>query len=63
MVVGGGNERLFGPGEEPIYGGAVDQSGEGPQSPSEVFSDGRHADDHMEVVLAERDKVLVLFVE
>jgi len=63
VVLSGGNQGLLGPGQEPVNSGTVDQGWEGSQSSSEVLSDGRHADNHVEVALTELHEFLIFFVE
>jgi hypothetical protein len=61
--VGSRHEGLLGPWQEPVDSGAVDEGREGSESSSEVLSNGGHADHHMEVGFAKRNKVLVFFIE
>jgi hypothetical protein len=63
VAVGSRDQSFFGPGEEPIDSGTVDKSRESSESSPEGFSDWRHADYHVEIILAKRYKVLIFLVE
>ena len=55
-VDGCGTQSFFGPAQEPVNGGAVDQPWEGSDSASEALTHGTHTEDQMQIFLALLDK-------
>lgn len=55
-------KSLFWPGQEPVDGGAIDQSGKGSDSPSESLSHGTHAKHQVQIFFAFADEIGVFLV-